>query len=216
MFKTLNFFFALCAALRNKTLSIVGTFFFRVDLNVSGNYKIGKAFSSNGIVFLRLKKSSSIQIGDNLNLNNGEVFNSIGRQSRCVFTVRSNAELIIGDNVGMSSTAIFCNRRVVIGDRVKLGGNVCIYDTDFHSLDFMARQVRRHDVAGTRSSAVRIGNDVFVGAHSTILKGVTIGDRSIIGACSVVTKDVPPDQIWGGNPAKCIRQSLTEQIQKYS
>ena len=53
---------------------------------------------------------------------------------------------------------------------------------------------------------VRIGEDVFIGAHSIILKGVTIGDRSIVGAGSVVTKAIPADEVWAGNPARCIRR----------
>ena len=62
------------------------------------------------------------------------------------------------------------------------------------------------DEPGVKSSPVTIGDDVFIGAHSTILKGVTIGDRAIIGACSVVTKNVPDDEIWAGNPARFIRK----------
>ena len=51
-----------------------------------------------------------------------------------------------------------------------------------------------------------IEDNVFIGAHSTILKGVTIGQNSIIGACSVVTKNIPPNEIWAGNPAKFIKK----------
>ena len=57
-----------------------------------------------------------------------------------------------------------------------------------------------------RKHGAWIGEDVFIGAHSIILKGVTIGARSIVGAGSVVTKDIPADEVWAGNPAKCIRK----------
>ena len=53
---------------------------------------------------------------------------------------------------------------------------------------------------------ITIGNDVWVGGNATILPGVTIGDRCVIGAGSVVTKDVPPDSLAVGNPAKVIRR----------
>ena len=56
------------------------------------------------------------------------------------------------------------------------------------------------------SKRVTIGNDVFIGANCYIGKGVSIGDRSIIAAGSVVVKSIPPDEIWGGNPAKFIKQ----------
>ena len=53
---------------------------------------------------------------------------------------------------------------------------------------------------------IAIGDNAFIGAHSTILKGVTIGANSIIGAASLVTTNIPDNEIWGGNPAKFIRK----------
>ncbi|MNL65825.1 2,3,4,5-tetrahydropyridine-2,6-dicarboxylate N-acetyltransferase [compost metagenome] len=58
-----------------------------------------------------------------------------------------------------------------------------------------------------KKEPIIIEQDVFIGANSIILKGVTIGARSIIGAGSIVTKNVPADEIWGGNPAKFIRKT---------
>lgn len=83
-----------------------------------------------------------------------------------------------------------------------IGGNTVIYDTDFHSLDPNIRFSKTKDKVSAKWGKVSIGNQVFIGAHSTILKGVTIGDNSVIGACSVVTKNIPRNEIWGGNPAK--------------
>ncbi len=57
-----------------------------------------------------------------------------------------------------------------------------------------------------------IEDNVFIGANCIILKGVKIGDRSIIGAGSVVTKNVPSDQIWAGNPAKFIREITNKSL----
>lgn len=54
---------------------------------------------------------------------------------------------------------------------------------------------------------VKIENNVFIGAHTTILKGVTIGSNAIIGACSVITKDIPANEIWAGNPARFIKNN---------
>lgn len=189
----------------SKVLIAVGTWYFKKRLSVSVNCRIEQGIESRGIPFIRVNKASTITIGKNFIINNGERFNSIGRQEKCVFSIRANAELTIGNNVGISSSTIFCNKEVSIGNNVKIGGNTCIYDTDFHSLDFEQRRNKYEDVANTRSKAVRIGNDVFIGAHTTILKGVTIGDRSIVGAGSVVTKNIPPDEIWGGNPAVFIK-----------
>ena len=93
---------------------------------------------------------------------------------------------------------------MTIGSRTLIGGGTKIYDTDFHSLDHRQRGDYGRETAVTKP--VRIGEDVFIGAHSIILKGVTIGDRSIVGAGSVVTKAIPADEVWAGNPARCIRR----------
>ncbi|MEJ7769431.1 MAG: acyltransferase [Chitinophagaceae bacterium] len=197
---------------RNRLLAAIGRLLFKVNMKTANQSVIGGNFTCNGICMLRLKRSSKVTIGNSFKMNNSELFNSIGRQYKCVITVRDNAELTIGDHVGMSSTAIFCNKRIVIGNHVKIGGNVCIYDTDFHSLDWFSRRSKPQDIKEAISMEVLIGNDVFIGAHSTIFKGVKIGDRAVVGSCSVVTKDIPPDEVWAGNPARFIRRNLTESI----
>lgn len=108
--------------------------------------------------------------------------------------VEPGAELTIGNNVGMSSTRFWVHDSVAIGDNVKIGACVLITDTDAHPMDYMARRTSNE---GTKSAPIVIEDDVWVGAHSIILKGVTIGARSIIGAGSVVTKNIPPDCVAG-------------------
>lgn len=83
-----------------------------------------------------------------------------------------------------------------------MGGGVRIYDTDFHWLDFE----KRMNEAGGAVNPVVIKNGVFIGANSIILKGVTIGEKAIVGAGSVVTRSIPDGEIWAGNPAKFIRK----------
>ncbi|MDZ4200271.1 MAG: acyltransferase, partial [Kiritimatiellia bacterium] len=94
--------------------------------------------------------------------------------------------------------------RITIGNHVRLGGNVRIFDHDFHSLDPEKRQ-GGEDFTDVQTAPVTIGNDVFIGANALILKGVTLGDRAIIGAGSVVTCRVPAGEIWAGNPARKIQ-----------
>lgn len=86
----------------------------------------------------------------------------------------------------------------------KIGGGVCIYDTDFHSLDPILRN-SAEDIKFRKTKAILIKENAFIGAHSIILKGVTIGKNSIVGAGSVVTKSIPDNQIWAGNPARFIK-----------
>jgi acetyltransferase-like isoleucine patch superfamily enzyme len=106
----------------------------------------------------------------------------------------------------MSSCSIVCHEKIIIGNNVNLGGNVVVYDTDFHSLNAADPLDVKVDQQNTQPRQVLLYDGVFVGAHVTILKGVTIVENSIIGAGSVVTKDVPPNEVWAGNPAKFVRK----------
>lgn len=162
-------------------------------------------FKNYGLPRVNVGLGGTLIIGSNFRSNNREMSNPIGRFNRCSIIVGQKATLKIGNNVGLSSTAIVCHNSIEIGDNVKIGGNVVIYDTDFHSLNPNDRLNKQNDKLFTKSSPICIGKNVFIGAHSTILKGVTIGDNSIIGACSVVTKSIPPNEIWAGNQCKFIR-----------
>ncbi|MEI7811042.1 MAG: acyltransferase, partial [Ignavibacteria bacterium] len=129
--------------------------------------------------------------------------NMVGIFKKCSIYVESDAELTIGDNAGFSGVSIFCSKKISIGDYFTCGGNVFIWDTDFHPLDYLER--RKHNREKIIEKPIEIGSDVFIGANTIILKGVKIGGRSIIAAGSIVTKDIPCDEIWGGNPARFIK-----------
>jgi len=92
--------------------------------------------------------------------------------------------------------------RMIIGDGCTITHGCIIL-----AHDRAKRVINRKDNPGYKTvGTVRLGNNVFVGVNSVILRDVTIGDDSIIGAGSVVTKDVPPNVVVAGNPAKIIRK----------
>ena len=91
---------------------------------------------------------------------------------------------------------------VTIGNNVLIGSGCLITDTDAHPIDWRERRLSNNTKA---VAPVVIGDDVFIGARSIILKGVHIGNRSVIGAGSVVTKDIPADSIAAGNPAVIVK-----------
>lgn len=111
----------------------------------------------------------------------------------------------IGNNVGISSSCIWCSKSIAIGNNVKIGSGCIILDTDSHSLDFVNRRDSSLDHMNTNRQPIVIEDDALIGTHSIILKGVTIGARSIIGAGSVVTKDIPADCVAAGNPCRVIK-----------
>jgi len=112
-------------------------------------------------------------------------------------------------------TRIWSSDSVHIGNRVYIAHNANIHDTNSHSIDAELRGQHFYAIMSTghprqntfdiKASPVIIDDDVWIGFNTTILKGVHIGKGAVIGACSVVTKDVPPSVIVSGNPAKIIR-----------
>lgn len=125
-------------------------------------------------------------------------------QSKIV--VMPNAELVIGNFSGISNVVLHCYNKVVIGNYVNIGAGTTIFDTNFHSTNWKKREDRTEDTYDAKSAPIHIGDYVFIGARCIIGKGVTIGDKSMICAGSVVTKDIPSGEIWGGNPAKFIKK----------
>jgi len=88
---------------------------------------------------------------------------------------------------------------IVIGDSCMMAQGSCVTDSDWHGLYDRSQPVGQ-------TEAVRIGNNVWIGDSAIVCKGVTIGDNSIIGAGSIVTKDIPTDVIVAGNPAVVIKK----------
>lgn len=165
-----------------------------------GNTQIGKNFRSCGLI--RVRNRGKIVIGDKVTINSAPMANPIGGQGWTILVAQKGAKITIGDGSGISNCAIFAAKGVTIGRQVMIGAGVKIYDTDFHPVDFTARMENKPP----KKAAVTIENGAFIGAHSIILKGVTIGEKSVIGAGSVVTGNVPANEIWAGNPARFIRK----------
>ena len=159
-------------------------------------------------------RSARINLGGTLTLNNGRVrgsraemllkmeenaaLNVVGDFSfayGCDVYVFQGAQLTLGKNSYVNKhTEIRCKKSVSIGDDTAIAGRVIILDTDAHSV---------YSDGGTSemTAPVRIGNHVWIGAGSVILKGVSIGDGAIVAAGSVVNRDVPPRTVAAGVPA---------------
>jgi len=163
-----------------------------------------KSFSCFGIPYIHISLNASCVIGENFKMNSGAKYSDSGVNGKCRIEARDTAILTIGNNVGMSDVTITCHERITIGNNVLLGVGAQIRDTDNHSLNPEDR-INGLDWKNKKSSPIIISDNVFIGAYSFILKGVTVGNNSIIGACSVVTKNIPNNEIWAGNPARFIK-----------
>ncbi|MGY0614891.1 sugar O-acetyltransferase [Vibrio sp. FJH11] len=115
------------------------------------------------------------------------------------FNTDCGKNITIGKNVFINSGCCFQDHGgITLGDGALVGHNVVLATLN-HDLDPRKRGT-------TIPAPIVIGNDVWIGANATILQGVTIGDGSVVAAGAVVSKDVPPNTVVGGVPAKVIKQ----------
>ena len=114
-----------------------------------------------------------------------------------LFTMSSNAVLKIGKNTFVNGSRIATLESITIGSNCILA-DVRMMDTDFHSVD----KNRIQPEAITKNAPIVVEDNVWISAGSAVLKGVTIGQDSVIAFGSVVVANIPPGKICGGNPAK--------------
>lgn len=149
----------------------------------------------------RRHPGAAIVIGNHVSIANRLKENLAGLVHRTVLVANEpGARLVIGNHVGISGAVLFCSREIVIEDYVNIGVAVRIYDTDFHPIEATERRMNRKE--SIKTASVHLCEDVWIGANAIILKGVTIGPRSIVAAGSVVSRDIPPDTIAAGVPAR--------------
>ncbi len=162
----------------------------------------GRNWKLYGTPIVQRHRNSIVKIGDGLQLRSSITSNPLGPYRPCILcTWQAGAVLEIGINLAMTGGALVAAERITIGDNVAIGANTTIIDTDFHALEPQMRKVRPHDA---RTAPVVIEDDVFIGMNALILKGVTLCRGCVIGAGSVVTRNVPSMCIAAGNPAKII------------
>lgn len=171
-------------------------------------------------------KNGTIDRGIIIRLDNPEErkYLSIGKD--CI--VRGNfifessqGNITIGNHSYVGGGTFICRSSIEIGDNVTIAWGGTIYDHDSHSLDYMKRRkdiddeledirsgrnfIANKDWSDVNSKPIKICNDVWIGMNVIVLKGVTIGEGAIVGAGSVVTKNVPAWTVVAGNPAKVVK-----------
>jgi len=154
-----------------------------------------------------LSAQGQITIGSNVSIVSDSIFNRAGINHPTQLVAGKGATLVIGDNTGISGASIYALESIEIGKHVLIGANCHIYDTDFHPMDWK----QRRESGEPAKAPVKIEDDVWLAANVTVLKGVTIGARSVIAAGSVVTRDIPSDVLAGGSPAAVIRKLNKEE-----
>ena len=118
-------------------------------------------------------------------------------------TWKAGARIEAGANFAVTGGTLCAAESIAIGDNVTIGANCTIVDTDFHPLRSEDRRLKPQEA---KTAPIVIEEEVFIGMTCLVLKGVRIGRGSVVGAGSVVTRDVPAGDIIDGNPARVIRE----------
>lgn len=155
---------------------------------------------SNNFFYGNLKifktKNSIISIGDFNVFRSSKFSNLIGVNRPCIIsTLSEHAHLRIKNNCGLSGVVINCFKEIEIQDNVMIGANSLIMDGDWHHEDKRSGETKK----------ILIEKNAWIGVNVTILKGVVIGENSVIGAGSIVSKSIPANVFAAGNPCVVIK-----------
>ncbi|TWI93813.1 galactoside O-acetyltransferase [Mucilaginibacter frigoritolerans] len=195
--------------------------FFRHYKNVEKYITVGKShfFESFRLTIIKpIKNKIYLNVGDDSILDCKVLFES------------DTGEVIVGNRVYIGSSNIICKSRIEFGDNVFVAWGSYFYDHDSHSIDYREREndisqqledyragrffIENKNWSVVNTKPIVIGANAWIGMNCHILKGVTVGEGAIIGAGSVVTRDIPAWTIAGGNPAKVIKEIPDEYRRK--
>lgn len=179
--------------LRKSFIVVISSFYMRYKMKLIG-VRFGKNIKWDGLTQIERFPMSEITIGERCVFNSNSIFNQRGIRHCIIQTGKIGAKIKIGNLCGFSGVSIVADCCVEIGNNVMVGANTLIGDRDDHP-------ERLH----TSPSKTYIGDNVFIGMHCIIMKGVSIGKNSIIGAGSIVTKDIPENVVAVGVPCKVIK-----------
>ena len=175
---------------------------------IPANVQFGEGFyCETAQIFrhLRNKKSGAVVFG-----------NYVSCYAGCSFSIGENGQCTVGDFTLLNGALIMAEEKIEIGSHCLISWNIGIADSDFHPLEPAQRLIDAQALAPyfkdrpprpkLKTAPVKIADNVWVGMNAVILKGVTIGENSVVAAGSVVTKSVPPSTVVAGNPAVIVRQ----------
>jgi acetyltransferase-like isoleucine patch superfamily enzyme len=175
---------------------------------IPANVEFGDGFyceTAQVFRFLKSKKAGALVFGKHDSVYAG-----------CSFSLGENAHVTVGDFTLLNGALVMCEDKIDIGSHCLISWNVGIADSDFHPLNPAQRIIDSHALAPffenrpprpkLKTAPVKICDNVWIGMNAVILKGVTIGQNSVVAAGSVVTKSVAPNVVVAGNPAVVVKE----------
>ena len=158
-----------------------------------------------GEPIIHIEKGARIVLEEGVVLISSSEYNWAGVNHPVVLSAYEGAEIILHKGVGLSGTSVVAVAHVEIGENTKLGANTNVYETDFHLLDPIQRPYQK-GILDAPHGPVVIGSNCWLASNVSVLKNVTIGDNVVVGAMSLVNKDLPSNVLAGGVPAGIIKQ----------
>jgi acetyltransferase-like isoleucine patch superfamily enzyme len=170
--------------------------------------EFGKNLQTYGLPLIYKHRDATIVLGDNVVLTSWSRFNLAGVNHKVILAApNKQSHIYIGSDSGLSGAVLHSNSSITIGHHVGIGANVRIFDNDFHSINYLDRISNVPEKILTQP--ILLEDNVWIGANAIILKGVNIGRGAIVGAGSVVTKDIQAFSLWAGNPARFIKNLVS-------
>jgi acetyltransferase-like isoleucine patch superfamily enzyme len=155
--------------------------------------------------FMRSRHADAVKLGDYVSCYAG-----------CSFALGKEGRATVGDFTLMNGALVMAEELIEIGSHCLISWNVGIADSDFHPIEPAQRLIDAQALAPyykdrpprppIRTAPVRIADNVWIGMNAVILKGVTIGENSVVAAGSVVSKSVAPNTVVAGNPAVVVKE----------
>jgi acetyltransferase-like isoleucine patch superfamily enzyme len=183
-------------------------------LKAVAKWAIVRLLTTYVIVRYRLLRGDRVVFGPGFKANRKLVIKGPGRvifgtnvnawaheERNVIITYDRDVTIRVGSNVRLNGVGLMAKRGITIGDNCILGSTLLV-DTDFHSV---RRDRATNPHAPVLSAPITIGANVWLAGQTVVLKGVTIGENTVVGFRAVVTRDVPPDVIVAGNPARVVR-----------
>jgi len=174
---------------------------------IPANVEFGEGFyceTAQVFRFLRNRRSGAVTFGKHVSCYAG-----------CSFSIGANGHVVVGDFTLLNGAIIMAEEGIEIGSHCLISWNVGIADSDFHPLEPAQRLIDAHALAPffkdrpprpkIKTAPVKLADNVWIGMNAVILKGVTIGENSVVAAGSVVTKSVPANTVVAGNPAVAVK-----------
>jgi len=178
-----------------------------LHLKIHLRIKIGTGLRLKGLAIIEINSTSELILGQNVMINSSNRNYHINMHSPTKLMADGvNSKIEIGTNTRIHGTCIHAKGSITIGQNCLIAANCQIIDSNGHLLSMKDPSNRINTIDEFKE--ITIGNNVWIGANSIILPGVSIGDGSVIAAGSIVTKNIPANCIAGGNPAKLIQGNI--------